>query len=843
MLSLARGKLPHHHPSPHFWPIHLRRGKRSTPVPPASSQRSLRAGGAGSGWPRGRSISRRIAMGCGASAGRFEEFSSFHAQYSLGSTPKALGKGSYGSVFLATARHAKHSSFAVKVQTARRTATKKIEHEAAKIWKLCASHRNVVHFVQMCQEADIYFMVMEACQCSLFDRLIDNPKWVWDQLSGDLHQLVSGLQHLHSRRVLHSDIKAENALYGGPDGKILKLADFGLAVYITPSEGPLTRARGSRSYMAPEMLAGEGYAFPADMWSFGVLVYVILVGQFPIGQSRQTKSELTRNIIKVEKEPARVTNLANKLKRAIAVEQGKLDRRPYPSVSDSHRSSSEFHRILPSSEGSMAQEEVITRHVGIQMKRLKVVDFIRLFLQRDPSDRCTANEAIQSELFQELQYMRQEHRATEHESQLLIINRRPLKRTEQTPAEPLQKPDDKADDVLKDDDDPRRGPTAAGGTGVPGAVSGTAQTPLVTTAKSAPASPRSPAPPSGDGPPAVPLKRRSQTSGRLEDIAAGDEGRDKLEPLRRRSLTSHSFAENSQGMSLLQVPQRRRKSASSAKDLNDSAQPSRSQSDFQSQMLLEAHEKDLRPSSEGHQEPQTVSESSPHGAKSSASNAATTAAANAAANAATLAAAVDAEPEDGAPAELERGQMTKSFSRMSSRGSRLGARSMLSRDNSGFDLLHNLANTNIRGDSSWQLEQSGFDASTLRQSRSRGALSSAASLRSGLSGVSGRGQEEDVLSPLHPKPPDPWRGDSAPISNTTNQRSSGISTVNQDPDEEGPRPSALQRRVSLGDMGSESPNPKNLRRRVSFDEVLVMQHMLPSVPNQVPKEKDEEDSD
>ena len=38
-------------------------------------------------------------------------------------------------------------------------------------------------------------------------------------------------------------------------------------------------------------------------WSFGVLVYVILVGQFPIGQSKQTKSELTRNIIKVDKEP------------------------------------------------------------------------------------------------------------------------------------------------------------------------------------------------------------------------------------------------------------------------------------------------------------------------------------------------------------------------------------------------------------------------------------------------------------------------------------------------------------------------------------------------------------
>lgn len=236
-------------------------------------------------------------------------------------------------------------------------------------------------------------------------------------------------------------------------------------------------------------------------------------------------------------------------------------------------------------------------------------------------------------------------------------------------------------------------------------------------------------------------------------------------------------------------------------------------------MLTEAHEKDLRPSSEGHQEHPSVSESSPRGAKSSASNARANA----------PAAPVDAEPEDGAPAELERGQMTKTFSRMSSRGSR-GARSMLSRDFSGFDLLHNLANTNIRGDSSWQLEQSGFDASTLRQSRSRGGLSSAASLRSGISGASGRGQDDDALSPLHRRPPDP-------------PRSSGISTANHDPDDEGPRPSALQRRVSLGDMESESQNPKNLRRRVSFDEVLVMQHMLPQVPNQVPKERNEEDSD
>ena len=41
--------------------------------------------------------------------------------------------------------------------------------------------------------------VMEACQMSLFDRLIDNPRWAWKELAGDLHQLIAGLQHLHSR--------------------------------------------------------------------------------------------------------------------------------------------------------------------------------------------------------------------------------------------------------------------------------------------------------------------------------------------------------------------------------------------------------------------------------------------------------------------------------------------------------------------------------------------------------------------------------------------------------------------------------------------------------------------
>ena len=83
----------------------------------------------------------------------------------------------------------------------------------------------------------------------------------------------------------------------------------------------------------------------------------------------------------------------------------------------------------------------------MQVVRLKVVTFIRLFLQRNPSERVSAHDAAGSDLFKELHYMRQEHRETEAESQLLIINRRPLKRAE--------KEEEKAEDAKPEE--PRSG--------------------------------------------------------------------------------------------------------------------------------------------------------------------------------------------------------------------------------------------------------------------------------------------------------------------------------------------------------------------------------------------------
>lgn len=766
-----------------------------------------------------------------------------------------MGKGSYGCVFLAKALYSQ-ASYAVKVQTSRRTAAQKIQHEA-KIWKLCATHRNVVHFVQMCQEADIYYMVMEACDCSLFDRLIDNPKWHWDQLTGDLFQLVAGLQHLHTHRVLHSDIKAENALYGGSDGRTLKLADFGLAVYITPNDGPLTRARGSRSYMAPEMLAGEGYGFPADMWSLGVLVYVILVGQFPIGQSKQTKSELTRQIIKVETEPVRLMNLAGKLKRSIAAEQGRLEmRRRLQGQSSNTGSSSDFHKIAPSSEepltnpltGSQsaqaAQDETLARHLAVQVKRLKVVEFMRTLLRRNPEVRCSASEALQAEIF--IQQQSQEV-LDDDEGDLLVVNRRPLKRQKDGEKEGDKEADKEGDKGAADLQQ-----NASEGSPV------NQQRKSDKTSRDLSYQPDSPrhSKPEPGSPPASQSARKEKEEPEPEHqdeenslSLPGGDPKVRIPPQRKRSVTALGNEDSSGPGRLLQVPsQKKLNKAKTTGQLDSSANGAAEEAD-----------------ANGIGSPRTsgLQLESPR-ALTPTSITALQAPGRAGGSPTPMSPSNNGQPYPG-DSDLFSGEPRgeQSMSRVNSRLSSVGAKSikssmgvsMFSRDQSGFDLLHQLAGKSDAVASSFQFQDSGIlDSSSPTRPRpasqrlnhmgSGHSVRSGNSFRSGASemvlGPVGEGEqgEQGERSPEHseaalpsalPSPAEPRQPRPLPPPPEV-----PINVEPRIPEEEGPTPSKLQRRVSASCLAdADRPKPM-LKRRVSFDEVLYMQHMVPVVPNQIP---------
>lgn len=91
---------------------------------------------------------------------------------------------------------------------------------------------------------------------------------------------MDAVRFCHSKHVVHRDIKPENILLSDAATLQPKLADFGMALELPPGSAAQGLA-GSCFYMAPEVVQGKLYSFPADVWSLGVLLYIMLSGDTP----------------------------------------------------------------------------------------------------------------------------------------------------------------------------------------------------------------------------------------------------------------------------------------------------------------------------------------------------------------------------------------------------------------------------------------------------------------------------------------------------------------------------------------------------------------------------------
>lgn len=315
-------------------------------------------------------------MGCGAStAPTFkEDYPSFYSQYVAG---EELGRGSFGAVLVASTRDSTET-LAVKVQRGLDVGEANIKYEA----ELCLAlqrHQNIVRLFAVCQEADVYFLVMERCLKTFRSRLVEAPKWTVQELRSDFSQVLHGLAFLHSNSIVHRDIKAENILHGGEDGRTVKLADFGLARVLAHGV-KLSSICGTTSYMAPEMLAKEGYAYAADMWSCGVLFFVTMCGEHPCCRGGESKEGMKEAILNVHGEPQRVQNLALRVQNEYDAYEKRL-KTP---------SSENFSSVLAEAQ-SFGFDPVKLAFMGI---RREVVSLVRGLLQRSPSARSSAQRAL-----------------------------------------------------------------------------------------------------------------------------------------------------------------------------------------------------------------------------------------------------------------------------------------------------------------------------------------------------------------------------------------------------------------------------------------------------------------
>lgn len=231
--------------------------------------------------------------------------------YSIGNM---LGSGAFGTVWLAQNR-ATGARAAIKIVDRQRELNEDFRLEPAEaeiLKKVC--HPNIVKLLDLFTTEQYVYLVMELVTGGhLQNRLHEHGRY--DEVQGKLVvvQVVEAMQHLHDISIIHRDIKPENILFAEADDDItVKLTDFGLS---TMKEGRLTTRCGTPSYCAPELLSGQGYNKAVDMWSLGVLTYVLLCGVMPFTGADRTElfKKICKGVYEFPKPFDQISNLAKDL--------------------------------------------------------------------------------------------------------------------------------------------------------------------------------------------------------------------------------------------------------------------------------------------------------------------------------------------------------------------------------------------------------------------------------------------------------------------------------------------------------------------------------------------------
>jgi len=212
----------------------------------------------------------------------------------------------------------------------------------AHVLRLVQGQKHCVAFFESIVEGFFSYIVMEKCDKSLLQMLETSPAYTEYTLKNVLGGMLNALHAIHSVGVVHRDVKPDNYLCSGPDDTV-KLCDYGLADVVTEQKPELKDVYGTAPFMSPEMLSGGPYGTQTDMWSFGVIAYVMLLGQFPYRPLDRTSKGMKSAILSGIPEP------------------------PF-------RPKAQLQRYVPVSPGATC--------------------FLRLLLCRDPSARPTAERAL-----------------------------------------------------------------------------------------------------------------------------------------------------------------------------------------------------------------------------------------------------------------------------------------------------------------------------------------------------------------------------------------------------------------------------------------------------------------
>lgn len=200
-----------------------------------------------------------------------------------------LGHGKYGIVFRGILRS---TGEAVAVKMIRKRDL--TEHDVACLKRECRimyelrDHSHIISLKEFCQDDDNFYIVEELAEGGeLFEAISKRKCYSEREAQNLVRTLLYTLRYCHERHVVHRDLKPENILLKSADDFLnIRIADFGFATHADSNQGLKTLC-GTPGYTAPEIIRGECYGPAVDMWSLGVITFILLCGYPPFPQTNE----------------------------------------------------------------------------------------------------------------------------------------------------------------------------------------------------------------------------------------------------------------------------------------------------------------------------------------------------------------------------------------------------------------------------------------------------------------------------------------------------------------------------------------------------------------------------
>ena len=213
----------------------------------------------------------------------YEDMKIFRNKYELNKT--VIGKGAFGQVQKATLK-TNGEQRAVKIIDKLQLDPEervRMKYEIDILKNL--NHPNIVRLYEVYENKSNIFLVTELCDGrELFDEISSRQKFAEEEAAHVIKQIMQAIAYCHGKNIAHRDLKPENILIDIKQKGAIKVIDFGTSHHYGKEQVNMHQMYGTPYYIAPEVLSGN-YTEKCDMWSIGVMLYIMLCGSPPFNGS------------------------------------------------------------------------------------------------------------------------------------------------------------------------------------------------------------------------------------------------------------------------------------------------------------------------------------------------------------------------------------------------------------------------------------------------------------------------------------------------------------------------------------------------------------------------------